>query len=461
MKKVIFSLVFLSIGFFSYGQIPSGGPIISNWADYDASSDDGAYVPASAIANQLNGNPISNCHGYAFFQAMGQPLPTNTNASGIVGGDELGDYFYVYNPPSGAPNGYTILYPTTKELATHIIWHDPKLSAGPSGLDDAAHSAIFSQFNDLPRSDDYCQSANGLSPPLVVHTIQTYSNLNPKYVVKYYSYNNPIPLNHEPITPTSIFNCGAFVMNEVSYPSGNDGGLFALSEATVPNSSRSYVWSNGSQLIENTGLCSGTYTVTVTESPTNYVCTASVQLSNLNPALEHFSYVAHSSGVNCAGSVGLGSATVNLVSSLNPNNYSFLWDANANSQQTATATNLCNGLYNVTITSNVTGCSEVHTADVPVGFGSLRKKSISDQGSTIESKLNLLVNIRSKGIIIKGIDQTMNAIIYDTRGRVIQRELLSNEQEEISLEHLRNGFYLVNLSNLKGEVIYSEKIVLQ
>lgn len=96
-----------------------------------------------------------------------------------------------------------------------------------------------------------------------------------------------------------------------------------------------------------TGLCAGTYNVTVVDAAG---CTfGPLTVTIIEPAA--FSGNITNTTIDCFGNCN-GTATLNLAGGTIP--YSFLWD-DALAQTTQTATNLCAGTYNVTAT-DVSGC---------------------------------------------------------------------------------------------------------
>ncbi len=109
----------------------------------------------------------------------------------------------------------------------------------------------------------------------------------------------------------------------------------------------SYLWSNGQTDSIATGLASGTYAVTITG---NNGCTDtdSIQVADgliMNANL--LSSVEPSCFNGCDGQL-----TVNGTGGTIISGYTYLWDASANNQTTATATNLCAGNYTVTVFDN-------------------------------------------------------------------------------------------------------------
>ncbi len=110
----------------------------------------------------------------------------------------------------------------------------------------------------------------------------------------------------------------------------------------------SYLWNNPALSTTSTisSLCPGTYDVTITD---NNGCTTTGSSTIIEPTALVVN--TSSNGSNC--NQNDGDATVSIVSGTPT--YSYLWDANAGAQITATATNLFAGCYDVIITEG-NGC---------------------------------------------------------------------------------------------------------
>lgn len=418
----------------------------STWDSFDPATHDAATPPPGVFDNQLNGQVNGNCHGYAIYQALGSSSPY-PSGSFVINACDI---------------DYSHAYVTSKSNATHVIWvkkssYDPLPKAIPKC--DIEHSALPSQFDALPFSDDYVQSANNpWGPGIAIHKISDYTNYESSLISAFVIFANapsPIPLNYTPITPSSIFSCGAYIEEPISTCiNGGDGSAIAVNSSSGPGTSRSYSWSNGSHTNTASNLSEGTYTVTVTESPTNYVCTSSVTINNPS-SFSHFTYTPHPSGENCIGWQGGGSATIHLNSGLNPNNFSYQWDANAASQTSITASNLCYLLYDVEITSNNTGCSEIQTAEVPISFGPGWRKKVEKEEISREE---ISIEIRSKRIEINGLNGNATALLLSMDGKALKKVSLSENLTRINLSESVNGLYILTLLDAKGEKILSKKV---
>ena len=138
----------------------------------------------------------------------------------------------------------------------------------------------------------------------------------------------------------------------ISCPGACDGtATVTANGGSVPYS---YSWSSGGTLATESGLCPGTYGVTVTD---NSGCTAvdSVVITEPQPMVLDTSTTPS----NCGGSNG--SATVTIISGGSPI-FTYSWNTSP-VQTTATASNIPAGSYNVVVTDG-NGCTENSTAVV-------------------------------------------------------------------------------------------------
>jgi gliding motility-associated-like protein len=107
-----------------------------------------------------------------------------------------------------------------------------------------------------------------------------------------------------------------------------------------------YIWTTGQTINSLTGLCAGTYTVTVADV---YGCNITTSATLIDPAPLIAPLMSATNPV-CAGDCN-GTATVNPIDGVAP--YTYAW---SNSQITQTATSLCQGTYTVTVT-DANGCT--------------------------------------------------------------------------------------------------------
>ncbi|MBI2968783.1 MAG: PKD domain-containing protein [Bacteroidetes bacterium] len=120
-----------------------------------------------------------------------------------------------------------------------------------------------------------------------------------------------------------------------------------------------YQWdvAAGSQTTSSaTGLCSGTYDITVTD---DNGCAGTDSATVGEPAVLSLSVVT-TTDASCAGACD-GSAEVSSGGGTSP--YNYYWDAGAGSQTTSGATGLCASTYSATVTDN-NGCTAIASATI-------------------------------------------------------------------------------------------------
>jgi gliding motility-associated-like protein len=166
------------------------------------------------------------------------------------------------------------------------------------------------------------------------------------------------------VAPGSI-TLSEVIVNEISCDEGADGVITVI--ASGGEAPYTFNWNNISNDSIYIDLDAGTYNLTVTDA-VNCEATISIELTNPDPINIDIS----STPANCFG-LNDGSATVSPSGGQGPP-YNYLWDANANDQTTATATNLTSGSYFVTVSDN-NGCQSI--ALVAVGQPTLLNTSIA------------------------------------------------------------------------------------
>ncbi|MBI2967775.1 MAG: T9SS type A sorting domain-containing protein [Bacteroidetes bacterium] len=144
------------------------------------------------------------------------------------------------------------------------------------------------------------------------------------------------------ITQPAALTCSLSVVNITCYGLCNGSASASLAGGTSPYS---YSWNGGGTTSIKTGLCSGTYTVTVTDSKG---CTVTVSQVVTQPSSLILSVT--SSGISCSGLCD-GNGTANPGGGIPP--YSYNWN---NGQTLSTATGLCSGSHYITVT-DFNGCT--------------------------------------------------------------------------------------------------------
>jgi len=125
---------------------------------------------------------------------------------------------------------------------------------------------------------------------------------------------------------------------------GCDGEVLATATGGVPP--YNYLWSNGATTEQITGLCSGTYVLTLTDN-NGQVLIDSVTIIDPQP----FNIISVSNDVSCPGECD-GNISLNVTGGNPP--YTILWNTG---DTTLALADLCGGTYSVTITDTV-GCSD-------------------------------------------------------------------------------------------------------
>ncbi|MBL4657465.1 MAG: M4 family metallopeptidase, partial [Flavobacteriales bacterium] len=222
---------------------------------------------------------------------------------------------------------------------------------------------------DVPVGTDFQLATSGMSEmyrnntgPTYPYTISglisiTGNNIpDPDYWYYYYNWEVRAPICKSELAPvtatintdpvpsiSSSTNIGCF---------GNCDGDAAVS-VTQGSPAYTYAWSNAQSTSSISGLCSGTYTVTITDANG---CLGNTSVSITEP--NALSFTSNITDANCGNSNGVASVTVSNGSAP----YTYLWSDPA-AQTTSTATALSATNYSCVIT-DANGCST--TANVVV-----------------------------------------------------------------------------------------------
>jgi gliding motility-associated-like protein len=185
--------------------------------------------------------------------------------------------------------------------------------------------------------DDNTTNATNTTLNAGLHSV-TITDVNGCSATANTTIGSPTPLNIS-IQNTTASNCGT---------SGCDGTATVV--VTGGQGSYTYLWNNGNTSPTPNDLCPNFNSVTVTDG-NGCTITASV-LIPANSSL-NLSLIA-ASEPSCFGGCD-GSLTVSASGGNTNSPYTFQWD-DPNAQNTATASNLCAGIYRVTVT-DIDGCT--------------------------------------------------------------------------------------------------------
>ncbi|MDH7912674.1 gliding motility-associated C-terminal domain-containing protein [Winogradskyella sp. SYSU M77433] len=140
--------------------------------------------------------------------------------------------------------------------------------------------------------------------------------------------------------------------NDVSCYGESDANIYTYVEGGTPP--YTFSWNNGATSQDITNIAQGNYSVTVTDA-NGCTATISQNISSPSSALSSNINITHattSQGCNN------GQATINVSGGTAP--YTYLWSNSADSQTSATVTNLSNGNHSVTIT-DANNCQIIET----------------------------------------------------------------------------------------------------
>ena len=228
-----------------------------------------------------------------------------------------------------------------------------------------------------------------------------------------------------------------FVLTNDESCAGNCDGSATLNIA-LDTSVYSITWSNAATGFTASGLCSGPYQIMVTDSNG---CSISDSITIAAPTPLSASAIGNANG----------SATASANGGNTP--YSFLWDAAANNQTTATASGLGNATYMVTIT-DFNGCTD--TATVTIVGVSLEAFSVIDQLKLYPNPTNASVFVDIKLAQKRGVKilvmNAMGQLIMSRNPGIIESKII-----ELPVEHFAGGVYMIQVV-VDGQV-YSRKLL--
>lgn len=219
------------------------------------------------------------------------------------------------------------------------------------------------------------------------------------------------------INPTSCTNCNGTVSGSAS------GGT----------SPYTYVWNPGGQTtVTATGLCSGTYTLTVTDANG---CTRTSIWTLTAPGAPTFT-----TSVNPATQplCNNGTATASVS---NPGTYTYSWTPTG--QTTQTATGLSAGTYTVCVTNTGNGCSSCQAITVNCLTGIEENNfdgNVSFYPNPANENVNVFVNAKAE------------MKLFNVVGEKVGTYNLTVGKNEINISSLPSGIYFLTVETGNGSV---------
>ncbi|PKP20244.1 MAG: hypothetical protein CVU05_09540, partial [Bacteroidetes bacterium HGW-Bacteroidetes-21] len=235
------------------------------------------------------------------------------------------------------------------------------------------------------------------------------------------------------VTITDSYGCKGTATTNITQPAALsivtsrtnptcNGSCNGTAQATVSGGTGTYnyLWSNSGTTANLTGLCAGTYTVTVTDAAGGAGCTQTASVVLTNPA----AIVLTSSSGSATCGASNGSATVTITSGGSPN-YTYNWSNSATTpnspSNTNTITGLSSGAYTVTVIDassctstttinvNSTGAptATITASNAPLCFGACNGTATVSIGGTLNQPFNY---VWSTGSSTPGSILTTNSV---------------------------------------------------
>jgi len=398
------------------GQQPMGSLIISNNKLYGTTSNGGANSYGTIFSMTASGGYYTDMFDFSFYSGAGPQgdlLLSGTNLYGMAGFDGVNDYGVVFsldtvmnvsitnvvNYPCNSGTGgsanafiaggtgpFTYLWndassqttPTAVNLnfGTYTVYVQDAYGTSDSASVVLAPLTITSQYTQTNVS---CYGGNngigvvtatGGTPPYNQEWFGPHGFVfNPQngltagtYTVNVYDNTSCSTTAYVTITQPPALMSSVNAVSNISCNGGSDGIASANPVGgTLPYT---YFWSDGSSqtTATATGLTTGTYTITVTDSCGGDIVIQTVTITQPN-ALNTF--MLSQTNVACHGGTGDGTAFV--YGGTSP--YTYLWN-DASSQATSTASNLTAGSYTVTVT-DAGHCTAISSVTITQPSGAL------------------------------------------------------------------------------------------
>ncbi|PKP19352.1 MAG: hypothetical protein CVU05_11615 [Bacteroidetes bacterium HGW-Bacteroidetes-21] len=206
-----------------------------------------------------------------------------------------------------------------------------------------------------------------------------------------------------------------------------DGQMIALqTEGTTP---AGYLWSNSETDSIASGLCAGTYTVTIGDGADTLVLSGTITAP---PALAATGHHTNASCPTCSDGIAWVTATGET------GNYTFLWNDNA-ATTNDTASGLLPGTYLVTVTD--TECGTTQTATVVVNDMINVEHGMLDQTMVYPNPAQDILHITFTQEMAEMIE------ICDVTGKVLMTINAQNKEFTADISSLPCGMYFIRLTD--------------
>jgi hypothetical protein len=244
------------------------------------------------------------------------------------------------------------------------------------------------------------------------------------------SYNDTVTVIN-PSAPTGTTSVDA----NVSCNGGTDGSVSAVGAGGT--SPYTFLWDDSSNqtTATATGLVAGTYNCTITDSSG---CAVTVSVTVTEPTVLSGSIVDNLD------------STITATATGGTPPYTYLWDAAAGNQTTATATGLAAGTYACVMTDS-NGCTTNGSVTTTVGISDYATKlDIEAFPNPVKEILTISYNFdANENITIKMINNVGQIIKVVSVNNVISGQL------ELNTANFASGMYLLNVTTETGSFVKS------
>ncbi|MBK9048897.1 MAG: SprB repeat-containing protein [Bacteroidetes bacterium] len=374
--------------------------------------------PAAALSAALTTSQQVNCfggsNGYINITVSGGTGPyTYVWSSGATTQDltglGAGTYSVTVTDSRGCTfsDAYTISQPAAALSSSASVTQQVSCFAGSNGAIDVTVSGGTSPYSYSWSTGASTQDLSGLATGTYTITIT--------------DANNCTSTSSASVTqPVAALNASASVSNTVSCFGGADGQIsLTVNGGTSPYS---YVWSNGANTQNISGLTSGTYTVTITDGNG---CTDNASATVTQPAAALSGSTTITGNISCF-SGNNGSIDLTVAGGTGP--FSYSWSNGATSQDLS---GLAAGTYNVTIT-DARGCTATSSG------------TISQPAGALSTNINISQNIPCFGSGNGAIDLTVSG------GTTPYSYNWSNGASTQDISGLAAGIYTVTITDANG-----------